>query len=156
MGTDVASHGSEPIRPAGTSPARVDPYERMADLAWRAARGAGLSEQASTQVCQDVLADVPAARQAPQRGVRTGVLAALRHHLAPAVDAVHLERALRDAVLWDEVALLPPRQRLVLTRVAGLRMPVSAVARDTGWSPDRVVCLLRAALRTVTVHRDWA
>lgn len=83
------------------------------------------------------------------------MLAALRAHLRPTVDPVVLERALSDAVVWDEVALLPPRQRLVLTLAAGHHATVSSIARDTGWSQHQVTRLVRAALTTVTLHTRW-
>jgi hypothetical protein len=73
--------------------------DRMADLAWRTARRAGLSRRASLRLCRRVLAGVPASdgtNRTPlgtsgctpgaKRRARSEVLAALRTHLRPVVD----------------------------------------------------------------------
>jgi hypothetical protein len=84
--------------------------------------------------------------------VRALVLAELRAELAPQVRHARLEAALSDAMLLDEEALLPPRQRFALRSTAIDRATVADVLARTGWTAPQVARLLRAALRTVTSH----
>ncbi|GAA3546863.1 hypothetical protein GCM10022222_33100 [Amycolatopsis ultiminotia] len=154
-GTREAHLGSVPAWLDG-EPA-VD--ERMLTLAHRVARrAAGRSRRARAEAGKSVVlvlstvdtsgpAAVPGGRDA-----RAKVLAALQARLGARVDRRRLDSAAREAVLLDELALLPPRQRYALWATALQHRSVAEVAAATGWSPAQVARLLRAALRTVAAH----
>ncbi|WP_409186537.1 hypothetical protein F9C11_20805 [Amycolatopsis sp. VS8301801F10] len=91
-------------------------------------------------------------RDPGRRDLRARVLAALHAELASWVDETRLESATCDAVLLDELALLPTRQRYALWATASQHRNVAEVAATTGWTPAQVARLLRAALRTVAAQ----
>lgn len=133
--------------------------ERMLALAHRVAQQAvGQSRRGRGQARGSVVFALRAAGTSPastdpgSRDTRAKVLAALRAALATRADPVRLESALRDAVLLDELALLPPRQRYALWATALRHRSVAEVAAATGWTPAQVARLVRAALRTVTAQ----
>ncbi len=63
-----------------------------------------------------------------------------------------LEAALADAVLLDEVALLPPRQRFVVREMTLERRSPAEVAATTGWTGAQVLRLLNAGLSSITTR----
>ncbi len=65
-------------------------------------------------------------------------------------DPAVFDDALAEAVVRDELVLLPPRQRFTVWSVAVRHRPISEVAADTGWSRSQVVRLLNAGLATIT------
>jgi hypothetical protein len=149
---------TRPRTPA--SPA--DAVSRMLALAWQVTRRAGLSPRACARVCRDVLTDCAAhCRAAPDPRVparlaaareRAAVLDALRARLRHRVAPATLERAIGAAVLLDELARLPPRQRAALTAAALHGRSVTEIAEQTGAAPHQVARLLRTALRTLAVR----
>jgi DNA-directed RNA polymerase specialized sigma24 family protein len=128
---------------------------RMLTLVYRVAKQTGRSRRTSTALCCRVLTASPEVDRrcrdaAAERQVRAHVLVALRADLAPRIGRAQLEAALRDAVLLDEVTLLPPRQRFALWSTAVDHLTTAELATRTGWTPPQIARLLRAALRTVT------
>ncbi|WIX82807.1 hypothetical protein QRX50_19515 [Amycolatopsis carbonis] len=81
--------------------------------------------------------------------IRGLVLAAVHGELAAGIARDRLRAVLQEALLLDEVALLPLRQRFTLWAAAVQRRTVAEVAELAGWTPAQVARLLRAALRTV-------
>ncbi|WP_344417858.1 hypothetical protein [Amycolatopsis minnesotensis] len=140
-----------------------DVPERMMTLVYRVGAGLGRSPRGCARLCLRVLvraavagAESPIRDERgwvdPGRRLRARVVAALRVDLGPRIDRARFEAVLRDAILLDELALLPPRQRLVLwTTVLG-RGTLSDLVAETGWTPHQTARLLRAALQSVTAH----
>jgi DNA-directed RNA polymerase specialized sigma24 family protein len=128
---------------------------RMFALAYRVARLLGYSPRSSARLCRQVLVslgDQPdTARTVPDttRTERDRVLDALRRAVRPSIDQDRLNRAIHDAVLCDEVALLPSRQRLAVRLALLQRCTVEQIAERTGWNRQQIARLLRAGLGTV-------
>jgi hypothetical protein len=141
--------------------------ERMLTLTYQVAQRMGRSQRASAQLCERVLnprspgsvlvdADPPSSVSDPGRRVRARILTALRAALGSHTDRGRLEGVLHAAVLSDEMTLLPPRQRFALSSAINEHRTIAEIAEQTGWSPNQVSKLLRAALVTVTLHaRSW-
>jgi hypothetical protein len=128
---------------------------RMLTLAYRVAKQTGRSRRTSTALCRHVFDASPELDRrcrdaAAGRLVRARVLVTLRADLAPRIDRARLDEALHDAVLLDEVTLLPPRQRFALWSTTVDHLTTAELATRTGWTPPQIARLLRAALRTVT------
>ncbi|MET0132473.1 MAG: hypothetical protein ABW215_02660 [Kibdelosporangium sp.] len=139
--------------------------ERMLMLTYRVAVSLGCSRRERARLCRRVLSAPVGVRMFacsaprgtargsdPGRRPRAEVLTLLRVELGPRVERTRLDEALRDAVLLDEIALLPPRQRFALWASALAGQPMARIVIRTGWTPSQVARLLRAALRTVTVQ----
>ncbi|WP_103349892.1 sigma-70 family RNA polymerase sigma factor [Amycolatopsis sp. CA-128772] len=126
----------------------VSPGDRIVLLTYHVARRTGSSRRRSGRLCRDMLRrHLEEQTPARDRRNRARLIAALRiqlKHAGPDVDT-----AIRDAVLWDEVALLPPRQRYALWAAVVRHDSVAEISRSTGWTPPQVSRLLRAALMTV-------
>jgi hypothetical protein len=135
------------------TPAGVE--DRMLALTYRVARQVGYPRRARTRLCRQIILDTPSWREDRPEGagrrVRARLLTALRAALGPHVDPERLDRAVSDAVLADEVALLPTRQQAVLRWVVEQRCTVGQVTERTGWTHQQVARLLRAGLTTLTV-----
>lgn len=69
--------------------------------------------------------------------MRARVLTELRADLGRRIDRPRLDAALRDAVLLDEVTLLPPRQRFALWSTAVEHLTTAELATRTGWTSPR-------------------
>ncbi|MDT8915221.1 hypothetical protein [Amycolatopsis sp. PS_44_ISF1] len=140
--------------------AEADVAGRMVTLSYRVACSTGRSRRESKRLLDRLL---PALAEAgrprpvgewtdPGRRARARLVKALRAELTPEVDRAVLAAALRDAVLLDELALLPPRQRFALWATAVARRSTDDLIAVTGWTPRQVSKLLQAALRTVALH----
>ena len=141
--------------------------ERMLTLTYQVAQRMGRSQRASAQLCERVLdprspvsvlvdADPSSSAPDPGRRVRARILKALRAALGSHGDRGRLEGVLHAAVLSDEMTLLPPHQRFALNSAINEHRTIAEIAEQTGWSPNQVSTLLRAALVTVTLHaRSW-
>lgn len=139
--------------------------ERTLLLAYRVARGVGLSPRASLRLCRRLFRTAlpwldtphglhPAASNSdrdPGRRVRARLLTALPAAMPSRVDRRMLERAVDNAVLADELALLPPRQQAAIRWAVQQRYTVAQISERTGWTPQQVIRLLRAGLTTLTV-----
>lgn len=140
-------------------PTSTSAVDRMLALTYRVARQVGLTRRASMRLCRQVVLNTPVWEEdQPSRGqavagrrARALLLTTLRAALGPRVDRDRLDRAVRDAVLADEMSLLPTRQQAVLRWVLEQRWTVGQVIERTGWTHQQVSRLLRAALTTVTV-----
>ncbi|WP_326951940.1 hypothetical protein [Amycolatopsis sp. NBC_01286] len=135
-------------------PAGLDAARPVA-LVYRVARRTGASRRAARRLCVRLLPVVPGepvADVASARRIRVLVVRALRTELAPRCDAALLEAAVADAVLLDEVALLPPRQRFVVREMALERRSLAEVAATTGWTRAQVMRLLNAGLSSITTR----
>ncbi|WP_033296374.1 sigma-70 family RNA polymerase sigma factor [Amycolatopsis jejuensis] len=133
--------------------------ERMLALAYRVAHQAvGQSRRARARARGSVvlaLTSVDTSRPAKdpaRRGTRAQVLAVLQAEFGSKADPARLASAVRDAILLDELALLPPRQRYALWATALAHRSVAEVTDATGWTPSQVARLVRAALRTVATQ----
>ncbi|MDQ7810697.1 hypothetical protein Q5425_43815 [Amycolatopsis sp. A133] len=144
---------------AGTVPewesAEVDLPGRMLTLVYRVACQTGHSRRTSATLCRRILCAQPKATESRAvvdagRQVRARVLLELRADLGRRIDRPRLDAALRDAVLLDEVTLLPPRQRFALWSTAVDHLTTAELATRTGWTSPQIARLLRGALRTVT------
>jgi hypothetical protein len=136
---------------------------RMFVLAYRVTRLLGYSHRSSERLCRQVLVslgdqsgiaptDGGLARPDTTRAERDRVLAALRTAVRPSIDQDRLDRAMHDAVLCDEVALLPSRQRLAVRLALLQRCTVEQIAERTGWNREQIVRLLRTGLGTVAAR----
>ncbi|MEV4604167.1 hypothetical protein AB0K15_43260 [Amycolatopsis sp. NPDC049253] len=126
---------------------------RMVNLAYRVTVSTGCSRRTRARVWRSV-STVVASRSAAgapneDERIRGLVLAAVHGELAAGTARDRLLAALEEALLLDEVALLPPRQCFTLWSAAVERRSVAEVAALAGWTPAQVALLLRAALRTV-------
>ncbi|WIX84570.1 hypothetical protein [Amycolatopsis sp. DG1A-15b] len=135
--------------------AEVDLPGRMLTLVYRVACQTGHSRRTSATLCTRILCAQPDATESRAvadagRQVRARVLTELRADLGRRIDRPRLDAALRDAVLLDEVTLLPPRQRFALWSTAVDHLTTAELATRTGWTSPQIVRLLRGALRTVT------
>ncbi|MEV4049717.1 hypothetical protein AB0J55_00900 [Amycolatopsis sp. NPDC049688] len=144
---------------AGPVPAwesvEVDLPGRMLTLVYRVACQTGQSRRTSVRLCRRILGAQPDATEPRAvvdagRHVRARVLTELRADLGRRIDRPRLDAALRDAVLLDEVTLLPPRQRFALWSTAVEHLTTAELATRTGWTSPQIARLLRGALRTVT------
>lgn len=129
--------------------------ERMISLGYRVACNLGSSSRVRKRVWRRVAAELAVSDTAgPDHGrpARDRVLASLHAEFPSRGRTAKLESAVRDAVLLDELALLPPRQRFALWATAVEHRSVADVARTTGWTPAQVARLLRTGLRTVGSH----
>ncbi|MEC3980370.1 sigma factor-like helix-turn-helix DNA-binding protein [Amycolatopsis sp. H20-H5] len=146
----------------------LDVRERMLALTYRVARRMGRSRHASARLCRRVFSP-PATMDvwdvsdpavdgplAPRFGRR------LRARLVTEVRAQWgrrhrdgLEGALREAVLLDELALLPPRQRFALWATTLQGRSVAEIAAHTGWTPAQIARLVRSALTTLTIRTRY-
>jgi DNA-directed RNA polymerase specialized sigma24 family protein len=134
--------------------------DRMLVLAYRVVRLLGYSRRSSQRLSQQILVSLgdhlstePAedsqTQAARSRAEREHVLSALRRVVRPSIGHEQLDRAMHDAVLCDEVALLPPRQRLAVRLALVQGCTVEQIAERTGWHREQIVRLLRAGLGTV-------
>ncbi|MGW4527703.1 hypothetical protein [Amycolatopsis sp. NPDC004378] len=142
---------SAPSVPQWLNDKTVSPQDRVLLLTYRIARGSGASRRRSARLCREMLRWH--VNQQVCVGVclnRTGMITALRAQLNEAGPG--LETAIRDAVLLDELVLLPPRQRLALWAATVQHESVIEISRRTGWTQPQVSRLLRAALLTVGRH----
>ncbi len=135
--------------------AEVDLPGRMLTLVYRVACQTGHSRRKSAALCSRILCAQPDAAGSRAvvdagRQVRTRVLVELRAVLGRRIGRSRLDAALRDAVLLDEVTLLPPRQRFALWSTAVDHLTTAELATRTGWTSPQIARLLRGALRTVT------
>ncbi len=133
-------------------------------LTYRVATELGRSQRQRTRLCRRIVVGAVLAQspEAPRsdvstttdsgRRLRSEVLARLRSELGSRVSHGELDAALRNAVLLDELALLPPRQRFALWAAATAQHTVADISARTGWTPQQVARLLRASLQTVTAH----
>jgi hypothetical protein len=152
--------GGPSARPSGAAawsseqaPAGVE--DRMLALTYRVARQVGYPRRAGTRLCRRIILDTPSWREdrpegAGRRG-RARLVTTLRAALGPHVDPDRLDRAVSDAVLADEITLLPTRQQAVLRWVVEQQCTVGQVIERTGWTHQQVARLLRAGLTTLTV-----
>ncbi|MEC3976404.1 hypothetical protein [Amycolatopsis sp. H20-H5] len=135
----------------------VEVPERMLTLTYRVATSLGRSPRQSARLYHRVVGartGLATERAGTDSGRRTRarVLVALEAELAPHTQRSRLDAALHDAVLLDELTLLPPRQRFTLWSAALAHDTVADIATRTGWTPAQVARLLRSALKTVTAH----
>jgi hypothetical protein len=135
--------------------AEADLPGRMLTLVYRVACQTGHSRRTSATLCSRILSAQPDATESRAvvnagRQVRARVLLELRADLGRRIDRPRLDAALRDAVLLDEVTLLPPRQRFALWSTAVDHLTTAELATRTGWTSPQIARLLRGALRTVT------
>jgi len=135
--------------------AEVDLPGRMLTLVYRVACQTGQSRRTSVRLCSRILCAQPDVTESGSvvdagRQVRARVLTELRADLGRRIDRPRLDAALRDAVLLDEVTLLPPRQRFALWSTAVDHLTTAELATRTGWTSPQIARLLRGALRTVT------
>lgn len=135
--------------------AEVDLPGRMLTLVYRVACQTGHSRRASATLCSRILCAQPDVTEWQAvvdagRQVRARVLTELRADLGRRIDRPRLDAALWDAVLLDEVTLLPPRQRFALWSTAVDHLTTAELATRTGWTSPQIARLLRGALRTVT------
>lgn len=161
------------VAPSGRTPAvavpswvsgEADVPERMLMLSYRVATAVGQSRRQRARLCQRVVRSVvlpqipgsspldPAWWTDPGSRLRAQVLARLRSELSSRVDQADLDTALRSAVLLDELALLPSRQRFALWASVLAHHTTADIGARTGWTPRQVARLLRAALHTVTTR----
>ncbi|MFD5089799.1 hypothetical protein ACFWMR_04320 [Amycolatopsis thailandensis] len=143
--------------------AETDVADRMLTLTYRVATGAGYSRAECERLCRQVTA-LPAVVQVmdsdcgragwenPARSLRAQVVEFLRADLGQRVDGESLDAVLRGAVLLDELALLPPRQRFALWSTTLSSCTADDLGIRTGWTARQIARLVRAALRTVTTH----
>ncbi|VVJ21786.1 Uncharacterised protein [Amycolatopsis camponoti] len=155
MTTGSRSRSSAAVPVRERESAEVDLPGRMLTLVYRVACQTGHSRRTSAALCSRILGAQPDADRSPAsvdagRQVRTRVLVELRDVLGRRIDRPRLDAALRDAVLLDEVALLPPRQRFALWSTAVEHLTTAELATRTGWTSPQIARLLRGALRTVT------
>jgi hypothetical protein len=126
--------------------------ERMLTLTYRTARQLGYSPGASHRLSRRLLlANGSTSPQGTARTARSRVTTAVHAMLARRVDHDRLREALRVAVLWDEVTLLPPRQRLLVSLALTQRCTVTQLVDQTGWTAVQVARMLRTGMRTITV-----
>jgi hypothetical protein len=133
--------------------------ERLLTLVYQVCRLVGRPRGATARLCRRLLLTTPPhlpvagprAVDAERRASRR-LLTALRAELSPRIERDRLDEALNTAILWYELTLLPPRQRLVLSSAVHERKSVADIATRTGWTHTQVARLLRAALNTVTLH----
>ncbi|SEP52354.1 Sigma-70, region 4 [Amycolatopsis saalfeldensis] len=141
----------------------ADVAGRMVTLAYRVAHSTGRSRRECKRLWDGLVPAFAEAARAgsakagpgwadPGRRARSQLLTALRAELAPRVERGVLSAALQDAVLLDELALLPPRQRFALWAAAVSHQDIADISAATGWTPGQVSRLLQAALRTVAIH----
>ncbi|MFB9924142.1 sigma factor-like helix-turn-helix DNA-binding protein [Amycolatopsis halotolerans] len=129
--------------------------ERMVSLGYRVARNLGSSSRVRKRVWRRVTAELAASDVAgPDYGrlARDRILASLHTEFPSARQTAKLDSAAREAVLLDELALLPPRQRFALWATAMEHRSLADIADTTGWTPTQVARLLRTGLRTVGSH----
>jgi hypothetical protein len=142
--------------------------ERMLALVYRVAGQLGYSRNANVRLCRRVFLGarswllvrrtvaVPMIGRRDVtnvgRGVRARYLLILRSALGPTIDRDRLNNALADAVLADELALLPPRQQFVIRLATVEHCTVRQIIERTGWTQAQVLRLLRAGLHTITVR----
>ncbi|MEV7551886.1 hypothetical protein AB0N89_19865 [Amycolatopsis sp. NPDC089917] len=160
--THPAPQVSAVAAPAWVS-AEASVPDRMLTLAYRVATGAGYSQTERERLCRQAT-ELPAVAQAlasapglgewrnPARALRSQVVTFLRADLGRRADDERLTTVLRGAVLLDELALLPPRQRFALWATTLASCTADDLEIRTGWTPRQIAHLVRAALRTVTTH----
>ncbi|GLY41849.1 hypothetical protein Amsp01_078720 [Amycolatopsis sp. NBRC 101858] len=137
----------------------VSDTDRVLEMVYLVARRTGRSPGAAARLCIRLVPKLtassttapssPAHRLAAARRGRIAVAAALRS-LDRRRDPAVFDNALAEAVVRDELALLPPRQRFTVWSVAVRHRPISEVAAETGWTRSQVVRLLNAGLSTIT------
>ncbi|GAA1958736.1 hypothetical protein GCM10009754_31360 [Amycolatopsis minnesotensis] len=142
---------------------RPDVPERMVTLVYRVGVGLGRSPRGCARLCSRVLVRSavlgaePSTRDEqvwidPGRRVRTRVVVVLRADLGARIDLAYLDSVVRDAIFLDEMALLPPRQRLALWMTTLGDGTVPDIVARTGWTTSQTTRLLRTALQSVTAH----
>ncbi|GAB2796704.1 hypothetical protein [Amycolatopsis magusensis] len=153
MSTERAQTASEPTW-VGAS--EVSEPDRLIAIVYRIARRTGRSPAAAARLCIRL---VPQMVSAPS-GERRDRLAAARRGRSALADTLRtrsrnrdtgvFDEALNEAVLMDELALLPPRQRFTVWAMAIEHRTVSEVIAETGWTSTQVMRLLNAGLSTIT------
>lgn len=148
-------HTAEPPWVRG---AEVGDVDRILEMVYFLARRTGRSPGAAARLCTRLVPELvsstgvpasPGHRLTAARRGRVAVATALRARSRRCDPAV-FDDALADAVVRDELVLLPPRQRFTVWSVAVRHRPISEVAAETGWSRSQVVRLLNAGLATIT------
>ncbi|GLY38354.1 hypothetical protein Amsp01_043780 [Amycolatopsis sp. NBRC 101858] len=137
----------------------VSDIDRVLEMVYFVVRRTGRSPAAAARLCVRLVPKLaasataapssPSHRLAAARRARIAVATTLRgleHRRDPAV----FDTALAEAVVRDELALLPPRQRFTVWSVAVRHRPISEVAAEAGWTRSQVVRLLNAGLSTIT------
>jgi hypothetical protein len=145
--------------PARGVPVATSVEDRMLALTYRVARQLGYTRRGGTRLCRQVVLATPSWREdrppgssaGAGRRARARLLTTLRAVLEPHTDRARLDRAVHDAVLADEMTLLPTRQQAVLRWVVEQQCTVGQVIERTGWTHQQVARLLRTGLTTLTV-----
>ncbi|GLY42721.1 hypothetical protein Amsp01_087440 [Amycolatopsis sp. NBRC 101858] len=127
---------------------------RLVALVYGAALRAGVSRRSAARLCARHVPAVqpgqPPERAADARLVRMRVVRAVRSELVRRRAAKVVDEALADAVLLDELALLPPRQQFAVRSAVRQGWSVSEIVEATGWTRAQAIRLLNAGLSTIT------
>ncbi|AIG79155.1 Hypothetical protein AJAP_31680 [Amycolatopsis japonica] len=148
-----------PVEPPRVRSAEASDVDRILDMVYVLARRTGRSPGAAARLCTRLVPELVVSsagapdshghRLATARHGRVAVATALRARSRRCDPAV-FDDALADAVVRDELELLPPRQRFTVWSVAVRHRPIAEVAAETGWSRAQVVRLLNSGLATMT------
>ncbi|MEV7551958.1 hypothetical protein AB0N89_20255 [Amycolatopsis sp. NPDC089917] len=129
--------------------------DRGVAFVYRVALRSGLPPLAAEELCDRL---VPAALDTTKhswetrddRWVSRSLATALRTRLNDQCDPRDLEAALAEAILLDELVLLPTRQRFTVWAAIVRGRPLAEIAAETGWSTAQVRRLLTAGLTSIS------
>ncbi|MFI7674141.1 hypothetical protein [Actinophytocola sp. NPDC049390] len=120
------------------------------DLLYRVCRLTGHGSRASGRIARGLLRDVVIPDREPARRVRNAYAQAVSSELSQHTDSARLGEALRAAILWDELTLLPPRQQRAVRAAIVDRKTSAEIAENNGWSIGQTQRLLRQGLLTIS------
>ncbi|WP_326835720.1 hypothetical protein VSH64_12430 [Amycolatopsis rhabdoformis] len=121
--------------------------DRSLTLAFRVARGAGLSRRAAARLCRRLV------REGQLAAGRDRLLAALSATLRPRVAEDRLAKATADALLLDAFQTLPHGRRGLLWSALREQRSAAELAAESGLPAQRVHEQLRDALRELSAGR---
>lgn len=130
----------------------VPEEDRALAFVYLVARRTGRSPASAARLCTRLMSRRSAGRVAGARNVRASWSAELRVRLRRRRGAQVFDEALADAMVLDELALLPPRQRFAVWEAVIRHRKVTDIAEDTGWTRGQAGRLLHAGMSSLATR----